>query len=638
MSRLHRAPFVISARTSGRRDNLRSAIALVVLMLGLGAPAVAKAELVPAQSDEPLIYVVGFENLPSELSEGGHYLGEPIINVNPWLNSIAVETLRPQQFASEALSDANVRYAEHDAGTQLNLPVGQLPVVEAPDVDAPAPDPGALNANVAFTPGDPLWSKQWGPRQIGAPYAWDETRGDLSAAVCVVDSGVRGSHEDIGTARWLGWKDYVNGKSTPYDDHGHGSHVTGIAAATINNGTGIAGMANVGIYGVKVMDADGVASYVNVANGITWCANNTISRTVINVSIVGTATPTTELRDALKYAFNTKGKLVVSSAGNEGCGNCVTYPAKYPEAVAVSCTTGARAACDFSSSGPEVDLAAPGLEILSTYRSDHSYKYFSGTSMSAAHVSGTFALAWSWDSSKSASALREYAYDWSRDLGPPGHDSQFGHGEIDAKCTVWHRPYPVRFVEATAGPGARQITVTWDRPLYDCSSTITAYHVYRADAGGTYALIATVDGSARSYLSGGLASGATYSYRVRATNSGGTSRWSNVASATTFTKPSAPTAVTAQPGPGIGEITVGWSPPLDSGGTSITSYRIYRATSPSGAETNVASVSGSEQSWTDSGLLPGSYYYRVSAVNVVDEGPKSSRVCSEPSPPLGGAC
>lgn len=582
-------------------------------------------------------WVVGFHTLPSGLHLGGTYLDEPIVHLDEVLRFVEVETDDPDGFVSRAATDANVRYTEE---SELVLFVTPSPPVGVPHDPLTVEEDG-LDATL-FSANDPLFAMQYGPQQVRAPAAWDHSRGSTSAAVCIVDTGVRRSHHDIGTGRWLGWRDFVNNRAAPYDDHGHGTHVTGTAAAGLHNGTGIAGMGNVGIYGVKVLGADGFGSWSWIASGIRWCAERSNSRIVINLSLGSPTQPSTSspMADAVAYADG-RGRLLVASAGNGACANCVWWPARYPEVVAVGCVDGARVSCTFTSTGSQMELTGPGIDILSTgASSDTSYQRLSGTSMSAPHVSGALALAWSVNTSMSATDLRGRAQATAVPLGPPGRDSTYGFGLVDAKCLVTPTPHVPRTPAATAGPGAGQIRVTWTGPVWHCGAAVTGYQILRAaTATGSFSVVGEVSGSTLAFTDSGLGNGVTRHYRVRAINANGASRDTATVSARTFRLPSAPTGVSAAPGPLVNQITVSWAPPTDDGGTPVTGYRVFRATSSTGSYTQRASLGSSARSWTDTDVLPATaYFYRVAAVNLVGVGTQSPTTCAEPFPSLDLRC
>ncbi len=351
-------------------------------------------------------YIVGFDPLPRDLQPGDTYQGAPVLKVNTAIHFAVVQPRDASSFMADAHQDDNVQYIEEDRVLQW----------------------------VRYTPNDPRFDDQYGPQQVRAPEAWDTTLGDTSKSVCVVDTGVRYTHEDLEGSRWLGGHDYVNNDDDPWDDNGHGTHVAGSAAASIDNALGIAGVANVGLYGVKVLDSGGSGSFSDVADGITWCTDN--GADVISLSLGG-GSGTTALRLAVEDAWD-RGRLVVAAAGNNGpCTDCVDYPGKYDDAMAITCTTASESLCSFSSQGPEAELAAPGNSILSTcFNSDTSYCSKSGTSMSTPHVSGVAALVWSHVGDLTNQQLRDLLHDNAKDLGEPGWDEEFGHGLVDAKATL----------------------------------------------------------------------------------------------------------------------------------------------------------------------------------------------------------
>ena len=172
------------------------------------------------------------------------------------------------------------------------------------------------------------------------------------------------------------------------DDNGHGSHVAGIVAAQ-NNTIGVVGVGHrIDLYAVKVLDRNGSGYVSDIIEGIQWSISNNIN--VINMSL-GTTTDVQAFHDAVAAAKNA-GITVVAAAGNSGpSDNTVLYPAKYQEAIAVSATNSTDGQPTWSSRGPEVDLAAPGNSIYSTYRNG-TYAALSGTSMAAPHTAGAAAL------------------------------------------------------------------------------------------------------------------------------------------------------------------------------------------------------------------------------------------------------
>ena len=265
---------------------------------------------------------------------------------------------------------------------------GQSPSVQyaEPDyiasaVGKPAPPP--------TTGPDPDFSKQWGMTTVHAPEAWKVTQGSSSVKIAILDTGIDQNHPDLSIGSQANFTDSV----TLDDMYGHGTHVAGIAAAATNNGVGVAGLGYYSsIMNGKVLDDTGSGYYSWIANGITWATDN--GAKVINMSLGGTAADST-LASAVDYAWS-KGVVVVAAAGNNG-DSIPFYPAYYKNCIAVGATDQSNAKPSWSNYGSWVDVAAPGVDIYSTYNSTYNrgdYYIMSGTSMASPHVAGLAALVW----------------------------------------------------------------------------------------------------------------------------------------------------------------------------------------------------------------------------------------------------
>ena len=248
------------------------------------------------------------------------------------------------------------------------------------------------------------------------PYGIEITDADVAisegstgdgVSIAILDTGIDAQHETLETNLGDGWAAVdaacdtssdcepswlcpSNGISTCYeewdDDNDHGTHVAGTAAAAMNN-TGVKGVApDATLNSVKVLDCCGSGSFDDIAAGIQWAADH--GHDVINMSLGGPESDA--VNDAVDYAVS-HGVVLVAAAGNDGeCQDCVGHPAAHPEVIAVSATDETDNLANFSSQGPEVDIAAPGADVLSAVaRSD--YEEFSGTSMAAPHVAGAAA-------------------------------------------------------------------------------------------------------------------------------------------------------------------------------------------------------------------------------------------------------
>ena len=228
---------------------------------------------------------------------------------------------------------------------------------------------------------DPLLAQQWQHGVVGTATAWRRSLG-AGVKVAVVDSGV-GPHPDIAV---VGGADFTGGNE--FSDHsGHGTHVAGICCARGYNGiggTGVAPAANV--LSARVLDSSGSGSLDAIAAGIVWAADN--GARVVNLSLGG-PTGTRSLQEALQYAL-AHGALPVCAAGNDSSTR-PSYPAAFDECLSVAASGTTDAPAPFTNRHASIDIAAPGVDILSACRGS-TYCRMSGTSMAAPVVSGVAAL------------------------------------------------------------------------------------------------------------------------------------------------------------------------------------------------------------------------------------------------------
>ena len=342
--------------------------------------------------------------------------------------------------------------------------------IEAAADYALRPDVVYAQPNHLFThqqvPNDPRYNNQYSLQTLG----WEmlqQTLGPIQKQiiVAIIDSGVDYNHEDLRDNIWhnaaevggasgvdddgngyiddiRGWDfthapdlpglgDYLKRDSDPQDESSHGTHVAGIVAAATNNNRGIAGIApDAQIMalraGFRRLEGGGFLEEDDLAAAILYAVEN--GAQVINMSW-GAAERTFILGDVIQYA-HAQGVVLVSSAGNSG--SELGYPAGNQYTIAVGAVNGDDRLAGFSSTGAVLDLVAPGVSILST-RPNNRYASGSGTSFSAPHISGLAALILSRRPDLSPQSVRSLLIISAIDLGPPGHDNDYGAGRVSGE-------------------------------------------------------------------------------------------------------------------------------------------------------------------------------------------------------------
>ena len=317
-----------------------------------------------------------------------------------------------------------------------------------------------MKVQAQLVPNDPNWGLQWGPQKIEADWAWNTTLGSQDVLVAVVDTGIDYTHPDLAENYVPLGYDWVSMDADPLDDFGHGTHCAGIIAATINNGIGIAGLAQVRIMAEKVLGSGGGGYDDWVANGIVHATDS--GARIISMSLGGYG-ESELLHEAVRYAYDS-GVLVVAAAGNDDT-NMKFYPAGYDESVAVAATDEYDNKASFSNWGDWIELAAPGVNVYSTMPTYHvtmndwgysmNYAYMSGTSMACPHVAGLAALVWSLYPNKVKDWVRLWLRYTADDVGDPSFDVYYGYGRINARRTVEQAP-----------PAHELIAYEWTTPPY----------------------------------------------------------------------------------------------------------------------------------------------------------------------------
>lgn len=310
------------------------------------------------------------------------------------------------------------------------IDAARLAVQIAADPAVVFAEPNAIRTAMR-TPNDPAVPQQWALNNIQAFDAWNVTTG-AELVVAVLDTGVSTNHPDL-EGKILSGYNAINGGNGSEDTNGHGTAVSGLIAANTDNDTGIAGMCwGCRILPVTVLSARGGGDDASVARGLRWAVDN--GARIVNMSLGGSQDSQT-LRDAVQYAHS-RGTLIVAASGNERqSGNPVSYPAAYPEVLAVGATGNADTITGFSNTGDYVALAAPGVGLWTTVLGG-TYGPPNGTSFSSPYVAGVAGLIWTLRSDLSNYDVACILQASADDKGTPGKDPEYGWGRLNALRAV----------------------------------------------------------------------------------------------------------------------------------------------------------------------------------------------------------
>ena len=325
----------------------------------------------------------------------------------------------------------SVKHLEQIRARVIEVPPRALEAVQQalsnnPHIDYVEKNP--LIAPSAVTPNDPWYSDQWHLSKIQAPAAWDSGTGN-GVTVAILDSGVYGPHPDLASNMVPGWNVVSNNSDTlPANEHGTG--VAGTAAATGNNGTGVASVAwNAGIMPIRITNrSDGWATGSDMIAGVLWAADHGADVVNISYDIGGNSS---SLNDAAQYLRN-KGGVLVMSAGNSNADNGA---GDNPYIIHVAATTRSDTRASFSSYGGYVDVSAPGVDILSPWKTS-SYGWGGGTSFSSPVVAGVVGLIMVANPSLTPDEVESVLEESADDLGSNGWDKYFGHGRVNAAVAM----------------------------------------------------------------------------------------------------------------------------------------------------------------------------------------------------------
>ncbi len=310
--------------------------------------------------------IIGFKNVPGKSdvdfvnNHGG--IVKRIYNI---IRAISADV--PEEAIDTIAKSPGVEYVENDEKVFAHIPIGTCQETQVLKQTVP-----------------------WGINRIGSRLVNAVGNTGKGVKVGILDTGIDYNHEDL-KGNYRGGYNFVDNNNDPMDMNGHGTHVAGIIGAE-DNDIGIVGVApQVQIYSVKVLTFDSTGSTSDIVSGLEWSVENGMQ--VINMSL-GSEDDSISVSRAIDNTYNA-GVLVISAAGNSGNaagnGDNIDYPSRYNSVVSVGAIDKKDNRARFSSTGPRLELSAPGVDILSSLNGN-KYGSMSGTSMACPHVTGVAAL------------------------------------------------------------------------------------------------------------------------------------------------------------------------------------------------------------------------------------------------------
>ncbi|MGD2215568.1 MAG: S8 family serine peptidase [Gemmatimonadales bacterium] len=476
---------------SARQANVRRyglAGFLVLLLILLPGELWSQQERLGRQSDLTAQEITTIRDQIRELN------GRAIIGFKP---VDEVQGMRPD--GTPALASAEVAQLASDLGplgVRVTIQYRIIPAVAAtidPDrLEELLADPYIDYVEPDYLEEPTAQSTPWGINRVNAPAAWTYTKG-AGVSVGIIDTGIDEDHPDLNP---IGGINLVTGGTTraDWDDNSsicstHGTHVAGTVAA-LDNTIGVVGVApEVDLYALRVFDPEAAGDILCTAHvshstlAIQWATENGLD--VINMSLGGLL-PSFAEADALFAAYSA-GVFPVAAAGNDGRDLHVDFPAAQPYAIAVAAIDDSDDVASFSNAGPQVELAAPGDFVRSTWGGGE-YRYLDGTSMASPHVAGVAALVRAVRPDLGVDEVRQVLRSTAQDIDAPGFDWASGYGVVDAAAAV-AAVAPSNLV-LSLHPGGLTLTVEPGG-----SSIVTPVEVRNVGAAGTINWTATDDAS-----------------------------------------------------------------------------------------------------------------------------------------------
>lgn len=277
----------------------------------------------------------------------------------------------------------------------------------------------------------------WHIRQLNIPTLWSETKGK-GVKVAVIDTAVDSTHPDL---KIEGGFDFIRNAplSNAIPQIGHGTHVCGIIGAK-DNSFGTVGIApECSLYSLVVLSEQGDGDYPTIIKALDWCIANKMD--VINMSMGG-GSDTPEFYAAIRRVYDAKIPIICAGGNEAWDTGYIDFPGTYDETISVAAIGPDFTRASFSSIGPNLDVAAPGVDILSTIP-QNSYALYSGTSMAAPFVTGLVALIIAKHRLSGGSTplnnvedVRDHLIKVAKDVDYKGRDSFLGYGLINPNASL----------------------------------------------------------------------------------------------------------------------------------------------------------------------------------------------------------
>lgn len=513
----------------GLKKGLVVLISLIVLLSACLSFAVTDSQEEPSRKTDQILLKLKSLNA----GQGSSYISANIANLNSRLGVKAMQSVFPAAHAAWQQTQSQISAFSQNQPVSDNLSRWfsiSLSADENPEQLIQAyQDSGLVEYaepvylyGIATTPNDPyfnyegswgqVYADQWGLKAMQAEKAWNITIGSPEIIIAVIDTGVDYNHPDLQVNIWhnskeisnnnvddddngyaddnFGW-DFTDDSNNPADTYGHGTHVAGIIAASGNNAQGISGVCwQAKIMCLKGLNNNGYGASDKLAQAIKYAVDN--GARIINISWGGYGNSRL-IKEALDYAFN-RNCVIVAAAGNNNTDAGTFFPGNYSQAITVvACDSNGQKA-SFSNYGNIVDVAAPGVDILSLrakgtdmYRKGANiigdeYYRASGTSMATPFVSGLAALLISKNKDLSNIELEQIISKSCDDLGKAGKDSVFGSGRINAvQALSLGSGQQIKIADFTAvdtpSDNGQSVTLSW---TINNDASVKGYSIYYA--------------------------------------------------------------------------------------------------------------------------------------------------------------